>query len=43
MLRQAIGPQRVKSHDDMIEPTVAKLMTELETFRGDPNHTIQRY
>ncbi|PVG01693.1 cytochrome P450 [Serendipita vermifera] len=42
MLRQAIGPQRVGSHDFMIESTVANLMVELETFQGNPNLTIQR-
>ncbi|PVF93462.1 cytochrome P450 [Serendipita vermifera] len=42
MLRKAMGPQRVGSHDITIESTVAKLMLELETLQGNPNHTIQR-
>ncbi|PVF93588.1 cytochrome P450 [Serendipita vermifera] len=41
MLRQGIGPQRVGSHDTLIESEIAKLMPELETFKGNPNTTIQ--
>ncbi|PVF93583.1 cytochrome P450 [Serendipita vermifera] len=43
MLRRAIGPQRVSSHDAMVESTVAKLMTGLKAFRGNPNEIIQKY
>jgi hypothetical protein len=43
MLRQTIGPQRVASHDPMIESAVENLMVELETFQGNPNLVIQRY
>ncbi|PVF93579.1 cytochrome P450 [Serendipita vermifera] len=41
MLRRAIGPQRVGSHDPLIESVVAKLMTVLNTFEGNPNDVIQ--
>ncbi|PVF93573.1 cytochrome P450 [Serendipita vermifera] len=41
MLRRAIGPHRVGTHDQIIEFEIGKLMTVLETFQGDPDHTIQ--
>jgi cytochrome P450 len=42
MLRRAIGPQRVGSHDAYIESETAKLLTTFEKFEGDPNLTLQR-
>jgi cytochrome P450 len=43
MLRRAIGPQRVGSHDPLIESDVAKLMNVLSTFQGNPSDTVQQY
>lgn len=43
MLRRAIGPQRVGSHDPLIESVVANLMTVLNTFEGNPNDVIEHY
>ncbi|KIM28320.1 hypothetical protein M408DRAFT_23723 [Serendipita vermifera MAFF 305830] len=36
MLRRGIGPQRVRSHDPIIEKNVAELMIKLQTFQGNP-------
>lgn len=36
MLRRGIGPQRVGSHDSIIEKNASKLMIELQKFKGDP-------
>lgn len=41
MLRRVIGPQTVGQHDPLIESTVAKFMTVLETFQGNPNDLVQ--
>jgi hypothetical protein len=41
MLRRALGPQRVGSHDPVVESEVAKLMVALNTFRGNPNHIME--
>jgi cytochrome P450 len=41
MLRRGIGPQRVGSYDPIIESEIAKLMTELERFQGNPNLNLQ--
>lgn len=43
MLRRAIGPQRVGSHDIRTESEIAKLMTILDTFEGAPIGVIQQY
>jgi hypothetical protein len=43
MLRRGIGPQRITSHDNLIESEAAKLATELEKFEGNPTLAIQRY
>ncbi|PVF93577.1 cytochrome P450 [Serendipita vermifera] len=40
MFRRAMGPQRVGSHDPLIEFEVSRLMTALENFQGSPEHTI---
>jgi hypothetical protein len=42
MLRRGIGPQRVGSHDPLIESEAARLMYELVPFKGNPAPTIQR-
>jgi hypothetical protein len=42
MLRKAIGPQRVGSHDTLIELDVAKFMTSLSNFQGAPVDMIQQ-
>lgn len=41
MLRRAIGPQRVGSHDPRIELEVAKLITLLNTFQGTLINPVQ--
>ncbi|PVF97212.1 cytochrome P450 [Serendipita vermifera] len=43
MLRRAIGPQRVGTHDTLIESDVTKLMTVLGTFQGNPSDTVQHW
>jgi hypothetical protein len=43
MFRRAMGPQRVGSHDPLIEFEVSKLLTVLETFKGSPEHTVLQY
>jgi hypothetical protein len=43
MLRRGIGPQRIGSHNALIESEIAKFMLELETFQGDPFQAVQRY
>ncbi|PVF93586.1 cytochrome P450 [Serendipita vermifera] len=43
MLRRAIGPQRVGSHDPLIESVAAQLLTTLTTFHGDPTGPIQDF
>ncbi|KIM28322.1 hypothetical protein M408DRAFT_139912 [Serendipita vermifera MAFF 305830] len=40
MLRRAIGPQRVGSHDLVIEKNVTKLMLTLQKFEGNPHRTF---
>ncbi|PVF93563.1 cytochrome P450 [Serendipita vermifera] len=42
MLRKAIGPQRIGSHDPLIECEVGKLVHELAAFKGNPNLILQR-
>ncbi|KIM19583.1 hypothetical protein M408DRAFT_31100 [Serendipita vermifera MAFF 305830] len=42
MLRRGIGPQRVGSHDPIIEKNVAKLMLTLQNFQGDPHPILLR-
>jgi hypothetical protein len=42
MLRRAIGPQRVASHDRRIEYEVAQIMTVLNTFQGAPIDVVQK-
>lgn len=41
ILRRAVGPQSVGSHDPVIEATVMKFMNELNTFQGCPIDVIQ--
>jgi hypothetical protein len=43
MLRRAIGPQRVGSHDSRIESDVAKLAIVMNTFQGAPVDIVQEY
>ncbi|PVF97375.1 cytochrome P450 [Serendipita vermifera] len=43
MLRKAVGPQRVGSHDPLIESDATKFMTSLSTFKGAPLHLIQQF
>ncbi|KIM28312.1 hypothetical protein M408DRAFT_329418 [Serendipita vermifera MAFF 305830] len=40
MLRRGIGPQRVGSHDSIIESNASKLMITLQNFNGDPRSLI---
>ncbi|KIM28300.1 hypothetical protein M408DRAFT_329411 [Serendipita vermifera MAFF 305830] len=42
MLRRGIGPQRVGSHDHIIEKNVAKLMLTLQKSQGDPHPFVIR-
>ncbi|PVF97326.1 cytochrome P450 [Serendipita vermifera] len=41
MLRRAIGPQRVGSHDPRIEYEISKLLIALNTFQGTPLDVLQ--
>ncbi|PVF92945.1 cytochrome P450 [Serendipita vermifera] len=41
MLRKSIGPQRISSHNNLIEVEIARLMTALLPFKGNPARTIQ--
>jgi hypothetical protein len=42
MLRRGIGPQRVGSHDPLIESEVARSMSELVTHVGNPALNIHQ-
>src|SRR5271163_2181830 len=42
MLRRGIGPQRVGSHDEIIEKHATRLMVALNNFEGSPHELIQR-
>ncbi|KIM28318.1 hypothetical protein M408DRAFT_329423 [Serendipita vermifera MAFF 305830] len=42
MLRRGIGPQRVGSHDPIIEKNITKLMLTLQRFQGDPHPLMLR-
>ncbi|PVF93566.1 cytochrome P450 [Serendipita vermifera] len=40
-LRRAIGPQRIGSHDPLLESETAKFMLTLSTFQGNPDDVLQ--
>ncbi|PVG04930.1 cytochrome P450 [Serendipita vermifera] len=41
MFRRGIGPQKINSHDELIESEVEKLMPVLQTFQGNPLPAVQ--
>lgn len=41
LLHQGVGPQRVGSHNHVIENTTAKLMLELQGLQGNPAALVQ--
>jgi hypothetical protein len=43
MVRKAIGPQRVGSHDPLVESEISKLLKSLTKFQGNLIEMIQRY
>ncbi|KIM28303.1 hypothetical protein M408DRAFT_23708 [Serendipita vermifera MAFF 305830] len=42
MLRRGIGPQRVGSHDYVVEKHVNRLIVKLQSVQGDPNPVVSR-
>lgn len=36
LLRRGIGPQRIASHNPLIEKATAEMMVKLKTFEGNP-------
>jgi cytochrome P450 len=43
MLRTGIGPQRVGSHDPLIERTAVKWLLTIQDLKGDPVKEISQY
>lgn len=43
MLRRGIGPQRVSSHDPVVEKSTRQLLLESQGLRGNPADTIIQY
>lgn len=40
MLRRGIGPQRVASHDPLVERTTNQLLVDLKGFHGNPKRLV---
>lgn len=41
MLRRGIGPQRIASHNSLIEKITAEMVVGLNTFEGDPRAPVR--